>query len=92
MKEFDAVNEANMIVEDVLDREDQEWIDPPDTAEILIEQIFEVWSAFDQEARDNECPGCNGNMEKLDHEKWCWFGRAKKWLDGQKSKSNSVRT
>ena len=57
-----------------------------ETAKELISEVFEVWDSFDQEVARNHCPGCQlfENRKKDNHEDWCWFGRARKWLESNR--------
>lgn len=86
---MDVVAMANEVVLEIVAKENEwnEADDGPDTAESLIEQVFEVWEAFDPFPEPGCCPGCGAEVKDgiggsggAGHQGWCWFGRAEKWL------------
>ena len=63
------------------EQEEDSLPETPDTAEKLLAQAIEVWGEQDEV----ECPCCggknDGGSEGGEHEAWCWFLRARKFLD-----------
>ena len=62
-------------------------------AEELIGRVFEVWENFDKDAPEGVCPECGGIERGIvqDHEEWCWFSQARKWLESNSLKVPGIR-
>lgn len=82
---MEILKQAKFIVEEIEEKSGVWLGEPPDTAEGLIEQVFQIWEEVDEDGVEI-CPCCRCNIEceanglAGNHDSWCWFLRASRFL------------